>query len=398
MKHVIIGVGAAGISAAETIRKNRPSDEIVMLSKDAAVHSRCMLHKFIGGKRNVEALSFIPSDFFEKNKITWKPSTTVTKIDIKNKIIYYNDTNETYDKLLIATGAKSAFPPIKGLKASDSVYGLRDLYDAKAIREKAQTAKNIVIIGAGLVGLDAAYGLLEMGKKPVVVDMANCVLSANLDPRAAKTYQTKFEEVGCTFRFGAKVSSVQSDVNESVMSVTLNENEEIPCDLLIVAAGVKPENSLLPSTEINKFLSVGDENVFVAGDASAFSESWPSAVEQGQVAGLNMCNIKTVYDKNYPQKNTVNFFGVASLSVGKFIETDGDTIDVREDKEGYKKVVLNGGVPVGIILQGDISRSGFWQSLIKNKINITEIPKSPWKISFADAYGLKENGEYEWNN
>ncbi|MCL2397735.1 MAG: FAD-dependent oxidoreductase [Defluviitaleaceae bacterium] len=395
MKHIIIGVGAAGISAARAIRKHRRDDEILMISTDDAVYSRCMLHKYIGGGRSVGEMSFVPDNFFEDNNISWRNRTTVTEIDTANKRVVFEGGSENYDRLLIATGAKSVFPPIDGLKGATGIYGLRDLPDAKAIREKAGGASNIVVIGAGLVGLDAAYGLVEMGKKPVVVDMATHVLSANLDEPAAAVYQAKFEEAGCEFRFGCKVSSVKQNAAGEVSAIILDGKEELACDLLVVAVGVRPENGLLPSNSIDEYLSVGTD-VYVAGDATGFSQSWPSAIEQGEVAALNMCGIITPYDEILALKNTVNFFGIASLSVGQLVPAPGDTCDVRESKGRYQKIISRDGVPVGVILQGDISRSGFWQHLVKNKINIADIPKPIWKMSFADSYGLDENGEYEW--
>ncbi|MCL2392905.1 MAG: FAD-dependent oxidoreductase [Oscillospiraceae bacterium] len=395
MKHVIIGVGAAGIVAANTISKHRPNDQIVMISADDAVYSRCMLHKYIGGGRSVEALSFVSPNFFEARNIVWRKGISVTGIDTAAKTVSFDGGTETYDKLLIATGAKSALPPIEGVKDCSGVYGLRDLADATAIRDKAAGAEKIVIVGAGLVGLDAAYGLIEMGKKPMVIDMAKSVLSANLDERAAEVYQTKFEEAGCVFRFESKVSKVRSDGAGNLSCMILGSGEEIPCDLLIIAVGINPESKLLPGKP-DKYLKVGDDSVFAAGDATGLSSSWPSAMEQGEVAALNMCGIETVYEECLAQRNTVNFFGIASVSVGRFLATDGDTLDVRVDKGRYQKIVINDGVPAGVILQGDISRCGFWQYLIRNNVNIEKIPRSVWKVSFADAYGLNQDGEYEW--
>jgi len=398
MKHVIIGVGAAGISAAQTIRKHRKDDEIVMISIDEAVISRCMLHKYIGGNRDVKALAFVEPNFFQNNNIIWHSGKKVTDVDAANKTVHFDGGSVNYDKLLIATGAKSAFPPIEGLKEAASVYGLRDLSDAEAIRKKAKTAENIVIIGAGLVGLDAAYGFVEMSKRPTIIDMSSSVLSSNLDQYAADIYHVKFEEAGCNFHLGNKVINVHRDVIGNVSHIALDNSEELLCDLLIVSTGIHPENVLLNGEKPDKYLNVRDKDIFVAGDASGKTENWLGAVEQGEVAALNMCGILTLHDKNFLQRNTANFFGVASLSVGQFHAEADDVCDVRQDKGRYQKLILRNGIPVGIILQGDISRGGFWQHIIKNKINITDIPKSIWKISFADAYSLNENGEYEWVN
>ena len=394
MRHVIIGAGAAGITAAQTIRKHSPSDEIIMISTDKTVVSRCMLHKLIGGERS--ELSFVPQDFFKKYNIIWHNGATVTEVDQANKTVKFDGQTESFDKLLIATGARSTFPPIPGLKDAKNVYGLRDLSDAETIREKAGSAKNIVIMGAGLVGLDAAYGLTQMGKRPTVIDMAGYVLSANLDQRAASRYQAEFEIAGCQFKFNSKVGEVITDGSGNVSGLKVNGNEDMPCDLLIVAAGVAPENALIPQ-QVDKYLNAGNSEIYAAGDAAGLSASWPNATEQGEVAALNMCGIKTEYHGNALLQNTVNFFGIKSLSLGEFNPRDNDECEIREDKAKYQKIVLRGGVPVGVILQGDIARSGFWQHMIKNKTNVSDISKPVWKLSFADGYGLNENAEYEWS-
>jgi NAD(P)H-nitrite reductase large subunit len=404
VKHVIIGAGAAGIAAAKTIRKHQSEAEIVMVSTDDEVHSRCRLHKLIGGQRNAEQLSFVPKGFFGDNGISWISGKTVTAVDAKNKRVAFNGVHETYDKLLIASGATSFLPPIEGLAAASNVYGLRDLPDAQAIREKAANARNVVVVGGGLVGLDAAYGLVEMGKKPVIVELAETILSANLDARAASVYQEKFAQANCRFRLGRKVQSVQSGKNGNVESLSLDDGELLPCDLLIVAAGVKPALGFLAESgivcekgvNVDECLKTSAENVYAAGDVTGLSQNWTSATKQGEVAALNMCGIKTPYDEKIVLKNTINFFGIVSLSAGQFRPKEGDIVNCREDQGRYQKVVVRDGIPVGVILQGDISRAGFWQHMIAYKISIEGTNKPVWKVSFADSYGLEENGEYKW--
>jgi len=406
VKHVIIGASAAGISAAKAIRENS-NHEIVIISADEAVYSRCMLHKYIGGSRNVAELSFIPDNFFAENKITWHGNYTVTGIDTAAKRVLLEGWHEDYDKLLIATGAESALPPIDGiggLQDAKNVHGLRHLSDAKAIREKAETAKNIVIIGAGLVGLDAAYGLIEIDKKPTIVEMAANVLPQNMDAKAAEIYQEKFAEAGCNFLLESKVASVQTDTNGAVCQVTLGCGKTIPCDLLIVAVGVRPALDFVKDSGItftrgiivDNFFATNIADVYAAGDVTGISESWPDAMRHGEVAGLNMCGIATPYTDALVQKNTVNFFNVPTLSVGQTKVAAGDVEKVRESQSCYQKVILRDNVPVGVILQGDISRSGFWQHIIKNRLSVADIQKPVWKVSFADAYGVDVDGEYMW--
>jgi len=404
MKHVIIGSGAAGITAAKTLREKCEHAEILILSADELVYSRCMLHHVISGERQAEVLSFVPDGFFEQNRIEFRPNIKVSGIDAANQTVEFDGGRESYDRLLIATGSKSFFPPIEGLAGTTNIYGLRDLSDAKTIREKAKQASNIVIVGAGLVGLDAAYGLLEMGKASTIVELTESILSTNLDARAASAYQTKFEEVGCVFRLGTKLNAVQRDASGAVCALALDNGDELPCDLLIVATGVRPAFDFLAGSGIetargitvNEHMETTVPNVYAAGDITGLSESWPSAVQQGEIAAMNMLGVETAHPDTFLPKNTVHFFGIPSLSIGRFIPEAGDTEDSREDRNRYQKAILHDGIPVGVILQGDISRSGFWQHLIKNKVDITSIPKSTWKVSFADSYHVDENGEYQW--
>jgi len=364
-----------------------------------------MLHQFISSERQTEALSFIPDGFFEQNQIRFCPNVTVTKVDTANQHVLFDGGSESYDRLLIATGSNSFFPPIAGLIDTKHVYGLRDLPDARAIRTQAKQANNIIIIGAGLVGLDAAYGLVEMSKTMTVIEMSDSILSTNLDTHAAATYQAKFEAAGCVFRLSSKVSSVSSDASGAVAGVTLENGDVLPCDLLIVAVGVRPSIGFLEGSgialaegiSVDKFLATNVSGVYAAGDATGLSEGWPNAISQGEIAAMNMLGVPTVYQDTFSLKNTIHFFGIPSLSVGRTTPVPGDEEDCREDRNRYQKVILRDGVPVGVILQGDISRSGFWQYLIKNKIHVASIPKSIWNISFADSYHVDENGEYQWD-
>ena len=404
MKHVIIGTGAAGITAAKTIRSLREHDEIVMISADNSVYSRCMLHQFIGGSRSVQGLSFIPDGFFKDNNIRVCAGKTVTGIDTAKKTVTFDNGTESYDKLLIAAGSVSFIPPIDGLQNVKNVYGLHDLTDATAIREKASAADNVVIVGAGLVGLDAAYALLELGKKPVIVDKVDFIISANLDVTAAAVYQSEFEQAGASFRLGHTVGDVQADANGAVSAVVLDNSEKLPCDLLIVAVGVRPNTEFVKNSGIdvehgitvNKYLTTSDTDVFAAGDVTGLSESWGNALTQGEVAAMNMCGVVTEYDGPTVPQNTVSFFRIPTLSVGQTMPSEGDEVYCCESRGAYQKVIVRDGIPVGVILQGSISHSGFWQHLINNKINVYNIPKPIQKVSFADFYGVKPNGEFEW--
>jgi len=403
MKHVIIGAGAAGISAAKTIRKFQAKDEIVIISTDDAVYSRCMLHNYISGERDKKAISFIDDNFFADNNIRWISDTAVTDIDATNKIVKFAKGSESYDKLLIASGSECTDLPILKSNTPKNVLSLRHLSDAKAIKESAKDANNIIIIGAGLVGLDAAYALLDTNKKPTVIDMANSILDFNLDSYAAGVYQQKFEDAGCTFQLGQRVDRVDTDSSKNVTALTLDSGKKLPCDLVIVAIGSYPAVGFLKNSgvdysrgiTVDKYLSTNIKDIYAAGDVTGLSSIWPNAVKQGEIAAKNMCNLPTIHDDKFADKNTINYFGIPTLSLGDV--TSGDGTKIQKDRSKYKKINLRNGLVVGVILQGDIANSGFWQYLIKNNVDVSQINSSIFNLSFADFYGLQENGEYQWS-
>ena len=239
MNYVIIGTGAAGIMAAKEIRKLKKDAQITMISADEQVHSRCMLHKYLSHERTAEELSFVEEDFFEKNQIA-EVYGHIEVIDTANQMVDTKGGESIcYDKLLISTGADSFIPPVGDLRKAKNVFGLRHLKDAQEIDKMAEDAEKILIIGSGLVGLDAAYGLIERGKKVTVVEMAEQILPVQLDAHAAKTYQELFEQAGVQFYLGCKAEGAVCEADGMIRAVTLDTGKQLLCDLIIVAAGVR---------------------------------------------------------------------------------------------------------------------------------------------------------------
>ena len=405
MEYVILGAGAAGITAAKTIRKADREGKITVISTDTQVHSRCMLHKYLSHERDAAGISFIDPDFFEKNQITWLPGKTVNRLDTQGKKVYTDQGDEiSYDRLLIATGAESFIPPVGNLREAENVFGLRHLRDAQAIDALAKDAENIVIIGSGLVGLDAAYGLMETGKKVSIVEMADQILPVQLDKTAAFEYQKRFEKAGAVFYLGRKAADTVMGEDKIIREIILDNGEKLPCDLIIVAAGVRSAVAGMEGEgividrgiKVDDYLQTGAEGVYAAGDVTGLSGIWPNAQKQGETAALNMCGSHVEYTDRYAIKNTINFFGMVSMCVGVILPQEGDVVIAREDSRNYKRVVLRDGKAVGVLLQGDISHGGIWQYLIKNQIDLAGIKKDIFDLNFGDFYGIKDNGEYQW--
>ncbi|MDR0600420.1 MAG: FAD-dependent oxidoreductase [Treponema sp.] len=415
MNHVIIGAGAAGIAAARTLLKEKEDDTVVMISEDREVYSRCMLHRFISGERGAESLNFVNDGLLSCPRFSWIKGKTVTRIDGAAKAVFdAGGELARGDTLIIAPGANSVTPPIGDLKTASNVYGLRHLRDARAIVEAAQTARKIAVIGAGLVGLDAVYGLLELGEKTgrafdiTVIEMAPAVLAINLDAHAAAAYQRLFEKAGVKFLLAKKVVNTKSgpgpDGGPRISSVELESGESVACDMVVLAVGVRPAIAFCEGSGIKteRAIVVDDRlqtsvpGVYACGDAAGLSGIWPNAQIQGQLAARNIAGWNLVYEDRFAIKNTVNFFGLVSLSVGAFNPQEGDEVLIREDRRVYQKIVLRNGIPQGIVYQGEIGGKGYWQHLIKNKIPLDKLGKSPWKVSYADFWGCENNGEFKW--
>ncbi len=406
MKYVIIGAGVAGVEAARTIRGLDPDGEIRMISADTQIHSRCMLHKFISGERDGQGLDFTEKDFFDRYRIQWQKGTRVRQVCPDRKEVVL-DTGQpvSYDRLLVAAGADSFIPPVGELRKASNVYGLRNLSDAQAIVEEAGQARQVLVIGSGLVGLDAAYGLLERGMKLTVVEMADRILPVQLDAHAAAAYQTAFEKEGVRFLLGRKASEAPCGPDGRIHQVILDNGDTVPCDLVIVAAGVRPALAFLEGSGIacdrgitvDASMKTSVEDVYAAGDITGLSGIWPNAADQGRIAGKSMCGADASYTDTYAVKNTINFFRLVTLCVGRIREEEGDQIHIREDRTQYKRMLVRDGRIQGILLQGNIAGAGIWQYLIKNQIDISHIQKDVFDISFADFYQTDSRGLYQWN-
>lgn len=408
MKHMIIGASAAGLTAAKTIRQWEPDDQITVISIDIKVHSRCMLHHFLGHHRTAEEINFVSKDFFSKHNIHWVKGERVTSVDTEKHLVYLECGAELpYDRLLIASGAQFVIPPLPNFREAKNVYGLRDLSDAEKIDAVAETGKRCVIVGSGLVGLDAAHALSKRGVHCSIVEMADRISPLQLNATAAKPYQILFEKAGCTFYLAEKAADSKMDEQGNITSISLASGTELPCDFVVVAAGVRPNIDFLQGSGIetqravtvDECLHTTASDVWAAGDVAGITGIWPNAMQQGEVAAKNMCGTKVEYEDRYGMKNTMNFYGLTTLSLGINTPEEGDQVLERESKDSYKRFIIRDGVVTHVILQGDISNSGFWQELVKHKIPVGHLKKSVFDLSYADFYQYDpDHGLFEWKS
>lgn len=405
MVYVIVGASASGINAAKTLRENDKNAEIILVSKDEYVYSRCILHHFLDGRREIEALDFTPKNFFEMYKIKWIKGVEVVGIDIKEKRLKLSNNEDLgYDKVLLAAGSSSFLPPIENLRTANNVIGLRNLDDAIKIKEEANKVKNVAILGAGLVGVDALAGLLDYDVNITLIEMGDRILPLQLDNYAANVYQERLKEEGVNFKFGVKAEKVIVDDNNNPVSIKLNTEEEVPCELIIACTGVRSNIGFLKDSgiECDKFGLIintkGETNikdVYGAGDITGRNPIWPTAVKEGIIAANNMIGKEIYMNDFFGSKNTMNFCGVATMSLGIVNKPDDSYKEETQIKgKDYKKIIHKDGIIYGAIVQGDLSYVGVLTQLIKENIDIRKVKKPLFDIDYSDFFNEKENLEF----
>ena len=407
MRYIVIGASAAGISGAKTLRELDKDAEIVLVSKDENVYSRCILHHYISNHRDVDALNFTSKNFFEENNITWMKGLEVKSVNDKEKTLELsNGETLSYDKLLVCSGASAFIPPVPGLREGNNVVGLRNLDDAVLIKEQAKKVKNVVVLGAGLVGIDAVSGLLGQGLNISLVEMSNKILPLQLDKHASDVYEKKFTQEGVSLKLDVKAEKLLLDENNNPKALLLNTGEELPCELVVVATGVRSNIAFMENSNIecDRFGLIIDakgqtniEDIYGAGDVTGRNPIWPTAVKEGIIAAHNMLGKEMIMTDFFGSKNTMNFVGIATMSLG-MVEPADETyiVETKVDSNNYKKIIHKDGKIYGAIIQGDLSYAGVLTQLIKENIDISKVTKNLFDIDYADFFNIKKNFEFSY--
>ena len=407
MRYVVIGASAAGISGAKTLRELDKNAEIVLISKDENVYSRCILHHYISSHRDVDALNFTGKEFFEENNITWMKGLEVKALnDAEQTLELSNGESLRYDKLLVCSGASAFIPPVPGLREGNNVVGLRNLDDAILIKEQAKKVKNVVVLGAGLVGIDAVSGLLGQGLNISLVEMSNKILPLQLDKHASDVYEKEFNKQGVSLKLDVKAEKLLLDEENNPKALVLNTGEEIPCELVVVATGVRSNIAFMENSnvECDRFGLIIDakgqtniENIYGAGDVTGRNPIWPTAVKEGIIAAHNMLGKEMVMTDFFGSKNTMNFVGIATMSLG-MVEPADETyiVETKVEDNNYKKIIHKDGKIYGAIIQGDLSYAGVLTQLIKENIDVSKVTKSLFDIDYADFFNIEKNFEFSY--
>lgn len=397
MRYVIIGASAAGVSAAETLRREDPEGEIVMISDEALVYSRPLLSYLLAGTVDEEEMLYRPRDFFSRNEIDARFTRAVALEPEKHRVRLADDQVVEYDRLLLATGASPRFPKAEGM-GKQGIFGLRRLADVEGMLERIPRAKRAVVLGAGLVGLKAAAGLKGHGLEVTVLVGSPHVLSQMLDADSSQVFREVFEEHGVPIVTG--VSPVAAHGNGDVEAIEVDSGDVFPCELVVVGKGVDPNLELAEGTDIHVDYGVlvdehcrtNVENVYAAGDVAQapdvvrgepwINALWPCAAEQGRIAALNMSGEETLY-KGSMRMNSVQFFEVPVISAGLAVLTPGplgsrpgehdETLEDRQNGTIHRKVFLKDDTIVGFVLVGDIETAGLLRVLMEKRVDVSAV-------------------------
>lgn len=383
--YLIVGNGVAGNSAAENIRKVDPEGNIFLFSKERYFfYYTPALPEYLAGEKEIKNFTLHGEDWYANNRIELHRETEITSIDpAKNIARSSRGGTVGYDYLLLACGGKSFVPPIPG-SASEGVYTLRTIDDADTIRKRAKGARKAVVIGGGLLGLEAGNGLRKLGLEVSVIEFFPRLLPRQMDVPGAAILQKQMEEMGFRFHLGKKTREIVP--GKGRLEVTLESGEKCEADLVLVSAGVRPELTLAKTLglEIDKGVKVDNtmktsrDRIFAAGDLiehqGRFYGIWPASQEQGRIAGMNMAGQKVEYQGTVPS-NALKVVGIDLVATGEIDGEGGKESITRQTGRTYQKLVLEDNRMIGAILLGDTRGSEEIQKAIRTGKNISSLKK-----------------------
>ncbi|MEE9202320.1 MAG: FAD-dependent oxidoreductase [Dehalococcoidia bacterium] len=408
-KYVIVGNSAGGIGAVEAIREVDPQASLAMVSDEPyAAYSRPAIAEFLMGERDFgERMLYRDPEFYRRNRVEEHFGVRVTQLDVDRREAIL-DTGERlgWERLLLATGGVPIMPRMDGL-GLEGVHAFTTIDHARSIDNALrQGANRVVVIGGGLIGCSLTHALVRRGGVEVVmVELLDRVLAAMMDATASRVVEARLRDLGVRVITGHSVVSIlpsSSDASK-VGAVTLDNGEEVPCDLVGVGVGVAPRVELARETPIqvnrgivvDRHMETTVPGVFACGDvAEAYDfiygshrvvAIWPNAYFGGRIAGFNMAGASHEYD-GCTSMNAFSYFDLALASAGLFDPGSAEQVQtITAGSDGaYKKVVLRDGRVVGFLLLGEIEPAGVLFHLMRDRTLVGEFQD----LLLEDGFGL----------
>ena len=407
LTHVILGDGIAGMSAARVIRNRRPNDRVVFVSNDPQpFYYRASLTNYIAGELGDDELWGMPLDHWKMLSFE-RIHAQVTGVDFQGKrVLLASGEPLAYDRLLIATGARGTKlqtpeqDPQRGIKGADlgGVTALRTIRDAHYVLNRAGSAHSAVVLGGGILGIEAAFGLNLRGKKVTLVHRGAWLLEKVVDQRAGELIALRMQRQGVNVKLNSGVAAIAGSAGE-VSSVTFTDGARVSSPLLITTIGNTPNTEWLGGSNIqlNKgYIPVGRDmrvagvdDVWAAGDVVHFKDNtlpfsnpqglWQPAGKQGQVAGLGMATAKGQASAEYYPGVIYSATRAWDLDIGTLgdpVSSPGDKYyydHMQGDKPVYKCVLVRNGFLVGALLLGDRREGHAFKNLMNLDSNAASV-------------------------
>ena len=398
--YVILGNSAAGLTAIDAIRQRDKAGAITLISKEPdPAYSRVALPYILSREKDIRQITLREPDYFSAHNVETIIGTGVAALDAKNKVTLDDGRTLSYDKLLIATGSASRVPPVQGIEDADVCYHWT-LADTRKLEEQMARAKTCFVIGAGFISLLTVSALIKAAPlKYTVVEIADQVMPQLLDRTGGDALQRGMREKGIDVLLGDSVTSIER-ANPGVTGdrkgydVTLKSGQTHYADMIVCGTGVRPNIDFAKGSGIeitsgivtNERQETNVADVYAAGDCAEAHDFlsgervvhaiWPTAIDQGRVAGANMAGDTQTYPGSLSW-NVTELFGLASASVGEFRDRAGLEPIVFHNAAAniYRKLLLDGNRIVGAVVIGraeHIQDLGVVQAMIRRKTDISQ--------------------------
>ncbi len=403
-RYVVVGNSAGAVAALRELRKVDSRGTLLVLSEEPyAAYSRPLIAKHVSEAKAVEQMALVPPDYYRDCGIELRLNTRVAAVDAGGHLLRLQDgTLVGWDRLLLATGSTPIVPPIPGNRRP-GVFTFTTYDDAMAVAAFVPAVRHAVVVGGGFIGLSATDALLRRGIGVSVVEMQPRILSAMLDSAASCLVEDAAVAAGASVLTSRRVVSIDGSPGQtgSVSSVLLDNDTRIPCEMVILAVGVRPRTELAAGEltvergiVVDEAMRTSRPDVFACGDASQSYDFvrrtsgviavWPNAVSGGVVAGANMAGLPRVYEGG-TTLNALPYFGLSVASAG-VIEDSSASFEVEVGSSGgsYRKVVLRDGVVVGMVFAGSTDTSGLIHMLMKRRVRVDSFRKA----LVSEGFGL----------
>ena len=388
-RYLLVGSSHAALEALAAIRMHDAEGSVLLATRDPAPpYSPTVLPYVVSGKSDPERVRLRGEHYFDTQNVALRRGSALASLDTGGRVARFADGAQiSYQRLLLATGAAPAIPPIAGLKQVN-FHVLRTLEDAVRLRAALGSARKTVVLGAGLVGMHAAENLVNAGAETTVIEMQRQVLPGYFDAQAAGLIAQAFTQRGARMLCGQAVISAAP--REHGFALELTGGERIEGELLLVATGVRPTMDYLAGSGIatdqgilvDRRMRTSVANVWAAGDVTQAASFYraapvvngilPNAVEQGRVAGMDMAEDPGAKDyRGAVPINTYHFFGRQALSVG-VDSVEGGEASVHFDAPAgrYRKIVLRDDRLAGIFSIDSPFDAGVMLELVLRRVDL----------------------------